>query len=187
MYCPNCLVEYREGFTLCSDCQVELMEGPPPPTQNPGPETGLEWDQEFDSTEPVCVLIEATAVDAEITVAALRSQGVRAFAEGTGLDQWSVAGNIGQMTRVRGPLNEFRIMVYPDDLNRARRAIDLAQAEPSEPEPPYITGEEAVWRVDRAKRKRVVKGVAVFLLVPTVLALAYEAYVGLRYLIGALD
>lgn len=26
MYCPQCRAEYREGFTRCSDCQVELVE-----------------------------------------------------------------------------------------------------------------------------------------------------------------
>lgn len=31
MYCPKCLTEYREGFTECSDCQVPLLPGPPPP------------------------------------------------------------------------------------------------------------------------------------------------------------
>lgn len=26
MFCPNCGAEYREGFTHCSDCQVDLVE-----------------------------------------------------------------------------------------------------------------------------------------------------------------
>lgn len=30
MYCPQCLVEYREGFAECSDCHVPLAAGPPP-------------------------------------------------------------------------------------------------------------------------------------------------------------
>ena len=33
MICPNCSVEYREGFTRCSDCDVDLVDSPPaPPT-----------------------------------------------------------------------------------------------------------------------------------------------------------
>ena len=31
MYCPQCRVEYREGFTECSDCHVALLAGTPPP------------------------------------------------------------------------------------------------------------------------------------------------------------
>jgi|SRR5277367_2441717 len=26
MFCPNCKAEYREGFTRCSDCDVDLAE-----------------------------------------------------------------------------------------------------------------------------------------------------------------
>jgi len=26
MYCPQCKAEYRQGFTRCSDCDVELVE-----------------------------------------------------------------------------------------------------------------------------------------------------------------
>ena len=31
MYCPLCQVEYREGFTECSDCHVPLLAGTPLP------------------------------------------------------------------------------------------------------------------------------------------------------------
>jgi hypothetical protein len=31
MYCPQCRVEFREGFSECSDCRVPLAEGTPPP------------------------------------------------------------------------------------------------------------------------------------------------------------
>ena len=31
MYCPECRVEYRDGFTECSDCLVPLSAGTPPP------------------------------------------------------------------------------------------------------------------------------------------------------------
>ena len=30
MYCPQCRVEYRDGFTECSDCRVPLLAGTPP-------------------------------------------------------------------------------------------------------------------------------------------------------------
>lgn len=31
MYCPQCGVEYRDGFTQCADCNVPLSQGAPPP------------------------------------------------------------------------------------------------------------------------------------------------------------
>jgi len=30
VYCPQCLDEYRDGFTECSDCHVPLLAGTPP-------------------------------------------------------------------------------------------------------------------------------------------------------------
>ena len=33
MYCPKCRVEYREGFTECSDCRVPLLAGECPPDE----------------------------------------------------------------------------------------------------------------------------------------------------------
>lgn len=29
MFCPKCKCEYREGFTFCSDCNIELVENLP--------------------------------------------------------------------------------------------------------------------------------------------------------------
>jgi putative signal transducing protein len=31
VYCPQCRVEYRDGFTECSDCHIPLLAGTPPP------------------------------------------------------------------------------------------------------------------------------------------------------------
>jgi len=31
MYCPECGVQYREGYTECSDCKIALVDGAPPP------------------------------------------------------------------------------------------------------------------------------------------------------------
>jgi hypothetical protein len=43
MYCPHCAVEYREGFTECSDCHVPLLAGtaPPEPPSPFDPSLGL--------------------------------------------------------------------------------------------------------------------------------------------------
>ncbi len=36
MYCPQCKTEYRQGFTRCTDCDVELVYEPPPSASGPG-------------------------------------------------------------------------------------------------------------------------------------------------------
>ena len=43
MYCPQCGVEYRDGFTECSDCQVPLLPGtcPPDPPEHFDPNLDL--------------------------------------------------------------------------------------------------------------------------------------------------
>jgi len=43
MYCPQCGVEYRDGFTECCDCRVPLLAGTPPPEPPDGfdPALGL--------------------------------------------------------------------------------------------------------------------------------------------------
>ncbi len=47
MYCPQCRVEYRDGFTECADCHVPLMSGAPPPEPDP-----------FDPTLDLVVVLE---------------------------------------------------------------------------------------------------------------------------------
>ena len=30
MFCPKCRTEYREGFSICADCNTELVDEIPP-------------------------------------------------------------------------------------------------------------------------------------------------------------
>jgi hypothetical protein len=53
MYCPQCKAEYRQGFTRCADCDVELVHEPPPAAHGMGAtgEAGLHAE---DSEDPFC-------------------------------------------------------------------------------------------------------------------------------------
>ena len=129
--------------------------------------------------EPVLVHTAAAVIDAEVIVAALRAHDIRAFIAGTGAEVWTEAGGIGQATRVPGPLNSIRIMVHPEDEERAREVLAAADqsasddeasvAETAEPLPPTR------WSLDETKRKRVVRIVAIVVLVP----ILYGIVVGL--------
>jgi hypothetical protein len=44
MFCPVCRAEYREGFSLCADCQTQLV--PLLPEKNCGPAVSLIWEGE---------------------------------------------------------------------------------------------------------------------------------------------
>ena len=37
MYCPSCKAEYRPGFTVCADCDVELVYELPEETPEEDP------------------------------------------------------------------------------------------------------------------------------------------------------
>jgi len=53
MYCPNCKAEYRQGFTRCADCDVELVQEPPPAAHGLGT-TGEARSHPEDSDDPFC-------------------------------------------------------------------------------------------------------------------------------------
>ncbi len=64
MYCPKCLVEYREGFTECADCGVALMEGTPPES-NP---SYIDLETVFETADPAAFavaesLLQSASID----------------------------------------------------------------------------------------------------------------------------
>lgn len=58
MYCPECQVEYREGFLECSDCGVALLPGTPPEppryAERP-PQPDLEVVNVLESNDPLII------------------------------------------------------------------------------------------------------------------------------------
>lgn len=67
MYCPRCGAEYREGFTRCCDCDVDLV---PVPSERPvgeDPEVRL-----------VIVRSFASEFEARLALSALENAGIAA-------------------------------------------------------------------------------------------------------------
>ena len=52
MYCPQCLVAYRDGFTECSDCLVPLVAGTQAPELPDSLEPNLELVVVLDTNDP---------------------------------------------------------------------------------------------------------------------------------------
>jgi hypothetical protein len=53
MYCPQCKAEYRQGFTRCADCDMDLVYEPPPAAEGWGA-AGKPGSHAEDSDDPFC-------------------------------------------------------------------------------------------------------------------------------------
>jgi len=73
VYCPQCGVEYRDGFTECSDCHVALLAGAPPP----------EPPSRFDPTLDLAVVLETNdGIRLAMAKGLLEEAGIPFFALG---------------------------------------------------------------------------------------------------------
>lgn len=71
MYCPKCKAEYREGCTVCFECEVALVEKLPV-EQEPA-ESDIELVTVFTASDPVLF---------DIACSKLRAAGIRCMGKG---------------------------------------------------------------------------------------------------------
>jgi hypothetical protein len=128
------------------------------------------------------VHVAATRLDADLVVSMLQAHEVRAFAAGTGAEQWTEAGNLGTFARVPGPLNSIRVLVHPDDEDDAR-ALLHDDSEPDADEDLEVAGSES-WRLSPPRYTRVRRALAWYLLIG--ILLGGPAVAGVVYIVGAL-
>ena len=95
MYCPQCRVEYRDGFTECADCHVPLLTGTAPP-ERPDP---------FDPALGLVVVLETNErIQLAMAKGLLEDAGIPFFVLGqiTTLVN-EVDGFLGKWVRVQVP------------------------------------------------------------------------------------
>lgn len=119
MYCPKCRCEYREGFTVCSDCGVALVE-----------ELGPEPEPEY--TELVTVYVAKDDSDLAVAESRLDGTGIRFLAKGEGVQDLFAAGTIGGFNPMVGPVE---IQVLPEDADFVRDLLALPEDAGTEDEP----------------------------------------------------
>ena len=61
MFCPNCRTEYREGFTVCADCDSDLV-GELPPEEKP---EFIDYVEVMGTYNPADVALIKSILDAE--------------------------------------------------------------------------------------------------------------------------
>lgn len=108
-WCPRCGVEYREGFSHCSDCGVTLVSTPPKEVERPtGP--GGEW---------VEIASYRTAEEARLAQGLLQEQGIPAEV----VDKHVVLNPFPQVDEA-----QVLLLVPPEEADRADEVLARAEA-----------------------------------------------------------
>ncbi len=112
MYCPQCRIEYRDGFTECSDCHIPLLAGSPPP----------EPPTDFDPNLDLVVLLETNdAIQLDMAKGLLEEAGIPFF----------VLGQIATLIQGVDPfLHKWARIQVPRDREAEARELLETMAQP---------------------------------------------------------
>jgi hypothetical protein len=119
-YCPECLIEYREGAAECIDCHVPLLPGAPPAAEAPqfAPDVKLVTVRTFHGY--------AASMNAELARNVLKEEGIPSALPGdTGAE--AIPG-----------IDVVQLLVREEDAARADeilQAFESAEVELPEEEP----------------------------------------------------
>ena len=119
MFCPNCGAEYREGFSVCSACNVPLVEE-------------LPEQEEPEYIKFVTIYVTGDPAFIALAKSILESEGIKYFIKGEGLQDLFACGRIGTgFNPVIGPVE---IQVDEKDAEKGKEILlSLEQAEFEEP------------------------------------------------------
>ena len=109
MFCPKCKAEYREGFSRCADCDIDLVpELSPEPETSPGPKTSVEY------IDFVKIITYSSRHEAELAKGFLSVNGINAVVFGD--DYGGIQPALSFSTGVQ-------LLVKEEDAEKARRKL----------------------------------------------------------------
>jgi len=138
MFCPNCGAEYREGFTVCSGCNVPLVNEPPGQIE-PG---FIKFVTVYETGDPAFIAFAKSI---------LQSEGIKYFIKGEGLQDLFAGGRLG--TGFNPAIGPAQIQVDEKDVEKAKdllSQIEKGEFEQSETDAGYNHAE----KVDDSGAKR---------------------------------
>jgi hypothetical protein len=109
MFCPVCRLEYREGFTKCADCGLELV--PALPAENPIPDN-IPLVPVFESSDWAMILVARSLLD---------GSGIPHLVKNDLLQDLMGMGRIGGGNLITGPA---AIVVREDDAKAASELLE---------------------------------------------------------------
>jgi hypothetical protein len=112
-WCPECHTEYIEGFGVCADCHVPLVEEP---LAKPEPEQKLPPQ---DLGEPVLLLTVYNTMQANMLMALLKDEQIPAYQTNRGL------GGYSRVFSGRGSFTGVEIYVPAQLLAKAREVTEI--------------------------------------------------------------
>ncbi len=116
MWCPNCGSEYRSGYTHCSDCGHELVREPPEVVE-PEVDQRPPFDPHAIGPELVEIGSYGGRLEGEMIRSLLRGSGIESMLTGDG----TIYTEAYPLTV--GPLSQVKVLVRPEDEERAREVI----------------------------------------------------------------
>ena len=122
MFCPNCGAEYREGFSRCVDCELDLVAAPPPPAAHP--DVG-DFVTVFATGDPVLLMTAKSLLD---------DAAIPYIARGEGMQDLFGMGRLGTgFNLVIGPME---LLVPVASHPEAQDLLSQVEMEPAPPDAP---------------------------------------------------
>lgn len=114
-YCPDCRIDYEEGFEACTDCGQTLVAGSMPEGPAPSPASEEKWTplmrvRKKENAEIVRGLLESEGIECEVIDKTFSEMPVPALETVSFLEIWVPEA---QAPEARGLLNEVREGTVP--------------------------------------------------------------------------